>query len=112
MLKERARSFRRSMTDAENCIWYHLRNRRLNGYKFIREYQIGPYIVDFVCRQKKLVIEIDGGQHAETISYDEKRTEFLEKNRYKVLRVWNNEVFENREEVLEMILNLLDEVPN
>ena len=106
-MKERARSFRKNMTDAENRVWYFLRNRRLNGYKFVREFVIGSYIADFVCREKKLIIELDGGQHMEAAEYDKRRTEFLEKNGYRVLRVWNNEVFNNINGVLETILNLL-----
>ena len=110
-MKERARSFRKNMTDAENRMWYFLRNRRLNGYKFVREFVIGSYIADFVCREKKLIIEVDGGQHMEAAEYDKRRTEFLEKNGYRVLRVWNNEVFTNTREVLESILNLLETLP-
>ena len=110
-MKERARSLRKNMTDAENRMWYFLRNRRLNGYKFVREFVIGAYIADFVCREKKLIVEIDGGQHMEALEYDKQRTEFLEKNGYRVFRVWNNEVFNNIHGVLETILNLLQSVP-
>ena len=110
-MKERARCFRKNMTDAENRIWYFLRNRRLNGYKFVREVVIGPYIADFVCREKKLIIEIDGSQHAEAVQYDKCRTEFLEMNGYSVLRFWNNEVFKDIQSVLETILNLLENMP-
>ena len=111
LMKERVRSSRKNMTDAENRIWYFLRGRHLNGYKFIREHKVGMYIADFVCRQKKIIIEVDGGQHADAIEYDERRTKFLEDNGYKVFRVWNNEVFANIEGVLEAILNLLEAVP-
>ena len=109
-MKERARSSRKNMTIAENRMWYFLRNRRLNGYKFVREYIIGNYIADFVCREKKLIIEVDGGQHAEAMEYDNKRTQFLEKEGYKVYRVWNNDVFKNTREVLEEILVLLERI--
>ena len=91
------------MTNAENRMWYFLRNKRLNGYKFVREFVIGPYIADFVCREKKLVVEADGGQHMEAEKYDLKRTQFLEKNGYKVFRVWNTDVFKNISNVLETI---------
>jgi len=111
-MKAHARNFRKQMTNAENRMWYFLRNRRLNGYKFVREYIVGPYIADFVCREKKLIIEIDGGQHMEHAEYDKCRTEFLEKNGYQVFRVWNNEVFSNIDNVLETILNLLESVPS
>jgi very-short-patch-repair endonuclease len=72
------KALRKTMTDAENRMWYFLRNRRLHGYKFVRECVIGSYIADFVCREKKVVIEIDGGQHMAAIEYDKQRTVFLE----------------------------------
>ena len=109
-MKERARCFRKSMTDAENRIWYFLRNRRLSGYKFVREFVIGPYIADFVCREKKLIIELDGSQHMDAILYDKQCTEYMNKQGYQVLRIWNNEVFQNIRGVLETILNLLERV--
>ena len=71
---------------------------------------IGCYIADFVCRAKKLIVELDGSQHAEKVEYDKKRTHFLEQEGYRVLRVWNNEVFENIEGVLECILEKLESV--
>ena len=111
-MKERARSFRRNMTEAENRMWYFLRDRRLNGYKFVREYVIGQYIADFVCREKKVVLEIDGGQHSEAIEYDERRTKFLEEQGYRVLRFWNTDVFKNTRDVLEKILRLLEDTPS
>ncbi len=104
-----AKNLRKNMTDAENCLWYYLRDRRLCGYKFIRQCVIDKYIVDFICRSRKLIIELDGGQHAEAIEYDEKRTKFLEREGYHVLRIWNHEVFENIEGVLEGILCELEE---
>ncbi len=76
-------------------MWYFLRNRRLNGYKFVREYVIGHYIADFVCRDKKLIVEIDGSQHMEAAEYDQRRTNFLSANGYKVIRFWNNEILKN-----------------
>ena len=100
------------MTNAENRMWYFLRNRRLNGYKFVREQVIGNYIADFVCREKKVIIEIDGGQHMKAMEYDRQRTEFLEKNGYKILRAWNNEVTSNIQGVLETILHLLESLPD
>ena len=107
-MKERARSLRREMTEPENRIWYFLRNRRLNGYKFVREYVIGPYIADFVCRDKKLIVEIDGSQHMEAVEYDQKRTNYLVANGYRVIRFWNNEIFNNTQDVLEVILCYLE----
>jgi len=96
-LKEVARSNRKAPTPAAHRLWRFLRGRRLNGYKFTREVVIGCYIADFVCRSHKIVIEVDGEQHGEeaVIAYDNKRTEFLGEEGYQVVRIWNNEVFEN-----------------
>ena len=110
-MQERARILRKNMPDAENRMWYYLRNRRLGGYKFVREHVIGKYIADFVCRDKKLIIEVDGGQHMTAQAYDQRRTENLEALGYQVIRVWNHEVFENIEGVVEKILNVLENVP-
>jgi very-short-patch-repair endonuclease len=110
-MQERARSLRKNRTDAENRMWYYLRNRRLGGFKFVREYVIGNYIADFVCREKKLIIEVDGGQHMTAVAYDQQRTKDLEALGYKVVRVWNNEVFNNIQGVMEHILSLLEIVP-
>ena len=87
-----------------------MRNRRLGGYKFAREKVIGNYIVDFVCREEKLILEIDGGQHMDAIPYDEQRTKNLERRGYRVLRVWNHEVFNNIEGIGQQILYLLEGV--
>ena len=111
-MKERARDLRRNMTDAENRMWYYLRNRRLSGYKFVREHVIGQYIADFVCREKKLVLEIDGGQHMDAVKYDAIRTKYLEDCGYRVLRIWNHEVFINIRGVMDCILHLLESVPH
>jgi very-short-patch-repair endonuclease len=88
-----------------------LRNRRLGGFKFVREYVIGNYIADFVCREKKLIVEVDGGQHMTAVAYDQQRTKDLEALGYKVVRVWNNQVFNNIQGVMEHILSLLEIVP-
>ncbi|MGQ3891356.1 endonuclease domain-containing protein [Legionella sp. CNM-4043-24] len=108
IMRNHALNLRKNMTDAESRIWYYLRNRRLAGYKFVREYVIGSYIADFVCREKKLIIEIDGGQHMSAVTYDLQRTRALETIGYQVLRVWNNEVYENIQGVMEGILNALE----
>lgn len=110
-MQNRARNLRKNKTDAENRMWYYLRNSRLNGYKFVREKVIGNYIADFVCREKKLIIEVDGGQHMTAAAYDEQRTKDLEAIGYQVVRFWNNEVYENIQGVMENILNLLEKVP-
>ena len=111
MLNERARTLRKNSTEAEKRIWSYLRNRRLNGFKFIRQFIVEPYIVDFICREKMLILEIDGGQHNERIEYDKERTCFLEAKGYRVLRFWNNEVLINHENVLALILEALRPSP-
>ena len=107
LLNERARDLRSRSTDAEHRMWYFVRSRRLKGYKFVRQYIVGPYIVDFICREKKLIIELDGSQHADAVIYDQERTYYLESQGYRVLRFWNNEVLNNINGVLEMILESL-----
>src|SRR3990167_4418030 len=111
MMKERARSLRQDMTLAENRMWYFLRNRRLKGYKFVREYVIDTYIADFACREKKLVIELDGSQHIAAAEYDQQRTEHLGALGYRVLRFWNNDVFNKIEVVLNTIVSSIENVP-
>jgi len=101
---DRARGLRQSMTDAEQKLWYRLRNRQLNGHKFCRQHEIDHYIVDFVCNEAMLIVELDGGQHAEQAGYDEHRTRHLQAKGYRVLRFWNNEALTNIESVLEVIL--------
>ena len=103
-MKSRAKELRQRQTDAELHLWQHLRNRRLDGHKFRRQHIIKPYIVDFVCLEKHLIIELDGGQHSEQIKYDQKRTNYLEQSGYSVIRFWNNDVFTNTESVLNEVL--------
>ncbi|WP_436006118.1 endonuclease domain-containing protein [Rhizobium sp. LjRoot254] len=103
----RARELRKNETDAEYCLWTELRNRRLNGHKFSRQIPLGPYIADFVCREKNLVIELDGSQHADS-QHDVIRTQWLNANGYSVLRFWNTAVLQERRSVLETIVAALD----
>ncbi len=103
-----ARALREKATEAETQLWYFLRNRKLKGYKFKRQEMISSYIVDFICHHKKLIIELDGGQHALLQEYDKKRTAFLEKQGYKVIRFWNNEMFNHVDEILDTILTELE----
>jgi len=107
-LRERARYLRKNATDAENHLWKFLRCRFLGQYRFKRQVLIGNYIADFVCSWKKLVIELDGGQHDEKRYYDETRTEFLKSQGYKVLRFWNHTVLTETDSMLEVILNELN----
>jgi very-short-patch-repair endonuclease len=103
-LRQKARILRKNMTDAERAIWQSVRNRQLSGFKFRRQRPIGPYIVDFVCAEKKIIIEIDGGQHALNTEHDDKRSEFLRNEGYRVLRFWNSDVLKEKNAVLEEIL--------
>jgi very-short-patch-repair endonuclease len=98
-----AKSLRSGMTDAEGALWYRLRGRRFEGMKFRRQVPVGPYVADFLCERAQLVIEIDGGQHAEQTDWDMVRSRWLDARGYRVLRFWNNEVLENLEGVLEAI---------
>jgi len=99
---EQARRLRRSSTDAERKLWYRLRSRSIDGFKFIRQEPIGPYVADFVCRERRLIIEIDGGQHMDS-EHDRVRDRWLVDHRYRVLRFWNNDVLTNIDGVLEAI---------
>lgn len=100
---ERARSLRSEQSDVEKRLWRELRNRQLDGFRFRRQHGIGAYIVDFVCIEAGLVVELDGGQHTEQVSYDSRRSVFIEAAGYRVVRFWNNEVLENLGGVLESI---------
>ncbi len=91
------------MTDAEQRLWYRLRGHRLNGHKFKRQVPVGPYIVDFASLDRKLIIEVDGGQHAES-SGDRRRDAFLRGQGYRVIRFWNNDVLRQTDSVLEEII--------
>jgi very-short-patch-repair endonuclease len=94
------------LTDAELRLWYRLRSRGIEGFKFLRQEPIGPFVVDFVCREKRLIIEVDRGQHA-TDAGDADRDRWLIERRYRVLRFWNN-VHGNIEGVLETIAGELN----
>ena len=99
------RYLRNNMTEHEKKLWYVLRNKQINNCRFRRQHPIGKYIVDFVCREKNLIIELDGGQHNEpqNIVYDAERTKYLENSGFHVLRFWNTDIDENIEEVLKII---------
>ncbi len=107
MLKDKARNLRKNQTDAEKRIWNALRNRQIDGNRFHRQFVIGQYIVDFVCREKDLIVEIDGGQHSDN-KKDIERTQYLEKEGYRVIRFWNNDVMNNLEGVLQDITKELE----
>lgn len=106
-MKQKARTLRKNMTDAELLLWRHLRNRELGGFKFRRQKPIGPFIVDFVCPEKHIVVEVDGGQHASQSEADEERSKYLAGKGFRILRFWNNEVLNETESVLSFILEVL-----
>jgi very-short-patch-repair endonuclease len=101
---ERARELRRSMTVPEQKLWRALRGRRLAGLKFVRQFAIGPFIADFVCRQFNLVVEVDGESHAYSGPYDRKRESELERHGFRILRISNDEVLQDMEAVLTAIV--------
>jgi very-short-patch-repair endonuclease len=94
-----ARRLRVNQTDAETVLWNRIRNRQIDGHKFTRQVPIGAHICDFVCREKQIVIEVDGGQHAESAA-DTVRDAYLIAEGYRVLRFWNNDMLGNLEGVL------------
>lgn len=108
------RELRKNMTEAELRLWRFLRDRNLCGVKFRRQYVIGRYIVDFACIERLLVIELDGGQHAEqsTLHYDEVRTAYLHRCGWRVIRFWNNQVFCELDAVVEEIYRQLNWSPS
>lgn len=107
---KRGRHLRRDMTDAERTLWFRLRGRRLEGYRFRKQVPLGHYVADFACMAPRLVVEVDGGQHASQIERDETRTEWLQSQGFKVLRFWNHEVSENLDGVLLTIVDALREL--
>ena len=106
---DRARALRRNLTDTERFVWARLRNRRFCDFKFRRQTPLGNYIVDFVCFARRVIIELDGGQHNEPLEreYDERRSEWLRSQGFRVLRFWNHEVFEDWDAVEEVIWQAL-----
>jgi very-short-patch-repair endonuclease len=100
----RARSLRRADTRAEAHLWNALRAHRLGGWKWKRQVSFGPFFLDFACVDARLVVEVDGGQHDEQVEYDARRTLFLTRAGWRVIRFWNNEVLTNREGVCLTIL--------
>jgi very-short-patch-repair endonuclease len=102
-----ARSLRRAQTAAERKLWLLLRDRRLAGFKFRRQHPVGPFIVDFCCTEVKVIVELDGGQHALTLDSDAARSRYLAGEGYRVLRFWNNEVLGNTSGALERVVEAL-----
>ena len=108
---QKARALRVNLTDAERLLWRHLRLRQIDGHKFRRQQPLGRYIVDFVCLERKVIVEIDGGQHAEHVEYDGGRDAWLRAEGFKVLRFWNNDVMQQIDGVKEEILKALKSTP-
>ncbi|MBI5782460.1 MAG: endonuclease domain-containing protein [Gammaproteobacteria bacterium] len=107
----RARTLRNSLTDTERCLWSRLKRQQINGYKFRRQFPLGPYIVDFVSLEARLVIEVDGGQHANRVGKDEVRDKWLVSQDFRVLRFWNNDVLRETDAVIETIVQALRSTP-
>ena len=103
----RARALRHAQTDPERRLWNILRNRNFRGLKFVRQLPVGPFIVDFACRELMLIVELDGSQHVESV-YDETRTAFLNRHGYSVLRFWNNEITEGLDGVHQVLTAIVE----
>ncbi len=99
-----ARKLRREQTDVEQLLWSKLRSRQVGGLKFRRQFTLPPYVADFCCEEARLIIEVDGGQHADSVAHDKTRTEFFERRGYRVIRFWNNDVLQNIEGVIDEVL--------
>jgi very-short-patch-repair endonuclease len=106
-----ARKLRARMTDAERKLWFALKDRRFDAFKFRRQVPIGPYVADFVCFEARLIVEVDGGQHAESVR-DVERDNWLVKNEFRVVRFWNNDVLQNLEGVLTNLTVELERTPH
>jgi adenine-specific DNA-methyltransferase len=107
-----AKKLRNNTTEAERLLWKHLKMRQMAGYRFRRQHPVGKYIVDFICLDKGLIIELDGGQHVEAKVYDDERTVWLEKQGFHVLRFWDNQVFKETEAVRNVIFEKLQGLPS
>ena len=109
LIRDRARTLRAAQTEVERRLWQRLRNRQIKGAKFRRQHPIGPYIADLVCVDARLVIELDGSQHAEEADReaDQRRSQYLESVGYRVMRFWNEEILDNIDGVLETIAKFL-----
>ena len=105
----RSRALRSNASSAEDQLWAHLRNRQLNGFKFVRQAPAGRYFADFLCRQTKLIIEVDGGTHCEPHERmkDARRTRELQNLGYQIHRIYNNDVYDNIDRVLDQIVAML-----
>ena len=107
----RARSLRANDTSAEAKLWQELRNRRLGGLKFVRQAPVGPYFVDFLCRERRIIVEIDGGTHGsdKEIAADAAREAALRRLGFRIFRAWNGEIYDNLDGVLDALLAFVEE---
>jgi len=112
VITTRARELRSNPTDAERVLWRHLRLRQIGGYKFRRQRPIGPYIVDFVCLEKKLVVEVDGGHHSKQKASDDRRDSWLRSEGLTILRFWDHEVLTQLDDVKQVIWDELNVAPS
>nr|NUR36662.1 endonuclease domain-containing protein [Sphingomonas sp.] len=108
-MTSKSRALRRNATDAERKLWSVLRGRQLNGLKFRKQVEIDGYIVDFLCAERRLIIEVDGGQH--TPERDARRTAYLEGQGFQLIRFWNNDVLQNLDGVWSEIEKALETTP-
>ena len=106
-LRDRSRQLRRNQTDAEKALWRLLRGHSLAGFKFRRQHPVGGYIADFACLERKLIIELDGGQHAEQTAYDQMREAKLQALGFRTIRIWNNQLLQEKEATATVILEAL-----
>ncbi len=106
-----AQRLRKNRTKAEIRLWLRLRRRQLNGSRFRQQVPLGPYVVDFLCVKSRLIVEVDGGQHAENARADEVRTSWLRSRGFRLIRFWNSEVLGNLDGVLQVILEELEASP-
>ena len=107
-----AKTLRKNSTEAEKLLWKYLRSKQLDNFKFRRQQQIDNYIVDFICFEKRLVIELDGGQHSVETEMDLIRDNYLREQGFKVLRFWNNEILKNINGVMEVVREILISSPS
>ncbi|MDQ6920374.1 MAG: endonuclease domain-containing protein [Candidatus Dormibacteraeota bacterium] len=103
---------RQEMTDAEVGLWVRLRGEQIDGHRFRRQVPVGPYVADFACLKARIVVEVDGGQHADEVERDQQRTDWLASRGFKVLRFWNTEVLQQTNEMVESIREALIETPS
>ncbi len=108
----RSRELRLNATDAERKLWAQLSARKIAGVRFNRQFPVGPFICDFVSRSAKLIIEVDGGQHAADVEKDQARTAYLQSQDYRVIRFWNNDVLERIDGVVSEIERVLADMPS